>query len=119
MPGSVASGNRLRQHRAVAGQYATALDLQLVQQRPHVERIVLELRGVDDGPASGPYEQQGEEHDQEDEDAQNGLVQGSSPVCARDKSVDDRAAASGDRARSEASSTSATNTKLAMIELPP
>src|SRR5205823_14603742 len=113
-PGPAGPGDRLGQHRAVVGQDATPLDLQLVQERAHIERVVLKFLSLDDGPASRPHQKKPEQDDQEGEEAQDGRVHALCLTSSRSAPPGALDCAAGLRARSETSSTSATSTKLAM-----
>ncbi len=102
-PGAAATLHRARQHGTVGREDPASLDPQLGDQRPAVERIVVQSRRVDHGPARRPDDQQREQDDDQPEQADDLRVHG----------------ATGRRERSETSSSSARSTKLATIDAPP
>ena len=101
---AAARSYRLGDQDAVRGRDRAALDLLLLDQRATVVALVLELLGLEHGPARG-------EHDKEDEE------QNDEPVQADDLRVHP-GAPSGRRALSDTSRSSASRIMFATIELP-
>jgi hypothetical protein len=111
--GSVALGDRAGDDDAVGGEDPPALDLLLLQQRTLVGRLLLQRVRVEDRPVGGEADQHREEGDDEAEQLDDLAVHEGPNARAAVGAVTWR------RARSEISSSSASSTKLATIELPP
>ena len=102
LPRMRGGGDRLRQHGPIVGDYFSSLDPQVIDQRPAIERVRGQRRRVEHRPPRRPSDQQREQHHHDDEQL-------------RDRAVH----AAGLRARSDTSNSSASRTKLAMIDDPP
>src|SRR3954471_9224111 len=99
-----------RQLGVVAREDQAARDLLLLEQRPPVQRVVLEALGADHAPPGRePHEEQ-EEHRRDHEQAADLAVHRTSPPPS---------ASGSRRARSDTIKSSASSTKLATIDAPP
>ncbi len=111
--GAVALRDRAGDHRAVGGEDAAARDLLLLQQRPLVGRLFLQRLRVEHRPVGREADQHREEDDDQAEQLDDLAVHDPSSAATP------RGAVASRRARSEISSSRASSTKLATIELPP